>query len=662
MDNNKFSDEFLYNAFTKSVQFLASLPNKANLLSELQTALFNFFKVDCVFFISKKLEWEEGEAQYMNCPEKSICKLIHLKSKDQIDQVFTHGFLEIIKLEEGPSYSVMILPVPAFSKTNCVVIMGFKDQEEIPKNVINVHLSMTNIMTSLIEKKNAQMRLQSLAANIPQVLFRVSIDGEKNLRFDYLSDGSKDIFDLDPKVIIDDERNFFKYIVDSPEKVITELVDIGTDRTLNVTFRWKKEEDSFAKYILLTANVFKTDEGNYGWDGILQDVTEVKDYEMKLEKAKWEAERANHAKSLFLANISHEVRTPMNAIIGFSELLQDELENTEYWDYLEKILSSGQQLLKIINDVLDISKLEAGNLKLKEENFDFYSMIKEVSDIAKSQLNEETQLFIFVEDGLKELQLFGDANHLKQILRNILHNAVKFTSAGKVTLMVKPLFQREDNLIVEFSVIDTGKGIKPEALDKIFEPFGQEEDSATVKSFGGAGLGLTITKKIVEMMGGQIKVESSTDVGTTVSFDVSLKFSRVKEKKTEEKFQWFNFNDLKVLIVEDNKLNQDLMISLMKKMGCDYDIVNNGVECLSQLEDHEYEVILMDLQMPVMDGNECTQIIRSKNIQTPIIAVTAHALKEYQEKTKESGVDDYIIKPIKFGELQGKIKKVINKE
>lgn len=389
-------------------------------------------------------------------------------------------------------------------------------------------------------------------------------------------------------------------------------------------------------------------------------------YISELESTRKELEQSNKAKSEFLATMSHEIRTPMNAIMGMTHLLQKDQPRSDQLEPLNILDFSGKTLLTLIDDVLDFSKIEAGRIEFEHIEFNLEQLLSTIIDTFKAlAINKKVSLKSNIENNL-HYTLYGDPARLTQILNNLLGNAIKFKELGYVSLEVNKLKETKDHISLQFVVKDTGIGIPEERIATIFESFTQGSGS-TKRLYGGTGLGLSISKQLIELQGGSLHLESELGKGTV--FFVEMGFEKTKSKFSADKHNEIaqsilnNYKHIKVLLAEDNIVNQKVMYRFFERWGINLTIVENGKEAVDLVKTMNFDLILMDLQMPIMDGYEATEIIRSmkdtsKN-KIPIIALTAAALSEVKKEVYASGMNDFVTKPFDPIELQKKMVDVI---
>lgn len=373
------------------------------------------------------------------------------------------------------------------------------------------------------------------------------------------------------------------------------------------------------------------------------------------------AEEATKSKQQFLSNMSHEIRTPMNAIVGFTKVVLKTELSAKQREYLTAIKLSGDALILLINDILDLAKVDSGKMTFDQSPFSLSESISSMFLLFEQKVQENNTEFVLEFDKNIPKIVLGDALRLRQILLNLLSNSIKFTSGGKINVIVNLIEQNKESVTIEFKIIDTGIGIPKNKLEKIFENF-QQVSAGTSKLYGGTGLGLAIVKQLVELQGGQIMVESELDKGST--FIVRMNFNKTKEKikKTKGKITLNQHSKtLKVLVAEDIALNQLLMKTLLDDFGFEGDFASNGKITIEKLKSNTYDIILMDLQMPEMNGFEATSYIRNKlKLDIPIIALTADITTVDLVKCKEAGMNDYISKPLDENILYKKMLALVN--
>jgi PAS domain S-box-containing protein len=476
--------------------------------------------------------------------------------------------------------------------------------------------------------------------------------------------------------------NFFDYFTESAKarKVYKEVFAKGFVTNYPLTIRDHKFTD-----VLFNGSVYKDELGEVvGAVVVARDITEQKrisnelteaivfaelatglaeDAKIKAEKATQVAENAVKAKQQFLSNMSHEIRTPMNAIIGFTKVVLKTELTAKQREYLTAIKMSGDSLIVLINDILDLAKVEAGKMTFEQVPFKMALSITAMIHLFETKIQEKNLKLIKEYDPEIPEVLVGDPVRLHQIILNLVSNAVKFTNKGTITVSVRKLSEDQEKVSIEFSIKDTGIGIAENKIDKIFENF-QQASSATSRLYGGTGLGLAIVKQLVVPQGGSISVSSKIDEGSCFSF--VLTFQKTKAEAEEEpglEEQEVEPKDIKVLVVEDIALNQLLMRTLLDDFGFECDIAANGKIAIDKLKANTYDIVLMDLQMPEMNGFEATEFIRSKlNSNIPIIALTADVTTVDLAKCKAVGMNDYIAKPVDERTLYSKINELVKKK
>jgi signal transduction histidine kinase/CheY-like chemotaxis protein len=594
-----------------------------------------------------------------------------------------------IKLKIGIGFAVVLLVLVSVQYGLNRSIAGVISSQEELSNSTKLSTEIESIKSSVcyFESKVKGYVLtgnDSLLVNNEKYLSNIVIQF-KDLK--KLSPSKEQIASIDTLlVLLNAEIQFtdeimFQYQI-SPAKSIN-LIKLGKGRVLmdRIISEFEKihtiEEAKFAKIVIRnkkdSALVKQMDASAYIFAFLLvvlclwilyRDINKREKLEKELIVTQKKAEDAAIIKEQFMANMSHEIRTPLNAIIGFNQRLNKTKLDDEQKEYASAVQSSGENLLAIVNDILDFSKIEAGMVRIEEIKFHLSGLLQSVATMFFTHAKEKNVcLDLRISDKVPQL-VMGDPTRLTQILINLIGNALKFTNEGSVGIIVDVVTLDEKKVVINFKVKDTGIGISAEKIFEIFERFTQAK-SDTSRMFGGTGLGLSIAKKLVELQGGVIAVESVKNKGSIFSFTIPYKIAKGADddmKIKVEKIKRINVeNKIKVLVVEDNLLNQKLAGFMLKDWGFDFDICSNGKLAIKKLNANTYDLILMDIQMPEMNGYETTQFIREQlKLTVPVISMTAHALPGEREKCLSFGMTDYISKPIKELDLRNLITKYIN--
>ena len=431
--------------------------------------------------------------------------------------------------------------------------------------------------------------------------------------------------------------------------------ECGKDRELRIVTR-----EGEVRWVSLSFQPILRDGQVHQVVSVIRDTTARRRSEDEMHRAYQMSEAASLAKSRFLANVSHEIRTPMNAVLGLVSLLLDTKLGEQQREYATLANRAAESLLALINDILDVAKIEAGKLEIESREFDLAALLQELGELLQVRTSPKGVNFGLEVEPDVPSRLSGDAGRLRQILSNLLDNAVKFTEKGRVSLHVAVVQEDPSCVVLRFVVSDTGVGIPADRIDNLFEQFTQLDQDGSRQSPGGTGLGLAISRQLAEMMGGSIRAESRVDVGSR--FWVTIPLQRPEESRAA----WERSggadaspelplaglrDDLRILLAEDNIVNQTVAMGMLGKIGVDASVVQNGREVLEALALESYDLVLMDVQMPEMDGLEATRRVRdgtagSVNHEVPIIAMTAHAMKGDRERCLAAGMNDYLSKPV----------------
>ncbi|MBX0289134.1 PAS domain S-box protein [Hymenobacter sp. HSC-4F20] len=520
---------------------------------------------------------------------------------------------------------------------------------------------ISGIAHDITDKKRSQLELaaqeekfRAIFESFQDVYYRTDDDGKLTL----LSPSVLDMLGYTPEEALGHYIGEFYINPEQRSSLLESVRQNGEARNFEIAMRHK---DGRAVSVLVNARQV-ADAAAGGTEGIARDITELKQMQDDLRRAKEAAEQALEAKTLFLANMSHELRTPMNGIIGMIDLLHQTVASEEQEEYVDTLRKSSDALLAILNDILDLSKIQAGKLQLSESGIDLHYTLDKIHSLFANRANQKHLTFTYHITPHTPRFIITDETRLLQILSNLTSNAIKFTAAGTVSIIVSSTVTDGDEHTLRFAVQDSGIGISEENEKLLFTNFTQLDTTPT-KAFGGTGLGLAISKQLAELLGGEIGVYSNVGDGSTFWFTIRCQVARNEEEIVQERLtarerpqEVVRFESApQVLLVDDNPINQKVATRLLDKLGCDIVVASDGFEAISQATapKAKYDLIFMDIQMPEMDGVTAMQEIRQRLGAEcpPIVAMTAYSMKEDAERFVQQGMDDYVSKPVKSQDL-----------
>ena len=498
----------------------------------------------------------------------------------------------------------------------------------------------------LFRSEEYQTKLQAILDYIPMIVYIKDLNG----RYILVNKEFKKVFDQSDETIIG--KTSLQLHSDSVAAKKLEMVDEEVRGKLQpVEIEDIIETSEGPQHMLVTKfPLFDKNNNLFATSGVDKNITEMVRYRQELINARSRAEQAEKLQEEFLANMSHEIRTPMNGIVGMSNLLEDTNLSEEQREYVQLIKQSSDTLLMLINDILDLSKIKAGRMSIEQIDFNLEETVDRVLSQFRLKAADKGLALTKIVDQNIPTYVKGDQHKLIQILNNLISNAVKFTDQGQVRVEIRVIDKSNEKITFEFLVVDTGIGIAKENLDYVFESFVQAGNDM-MRRFGGTGLGLSITKRLLELQGGMINVTSTLGKGTSFRFEISYSPGNNSSINANTipngtNLKYPLLNGKRILLVEDNTVNQKVTVKMLTKVGVKTEVANNGRESIELLEKNKYDAIIMDLQMPEMNGFQATTYIRSKlNLNTPIIAMTASALRNEREKCLEIGMNAYMTKP-----------------
>ncbi|MCK6422164.1 MAG: response regulator [Aquabacterium sp.] len=547
---------------------------------------------------------------------------------------------------------------------------------------------MRSALQQQFESQGALIRrLRGLAETVPGAVYQLERTPDGRLRFRFVSEAVHDLLGVSaPAVMEDAQRAFGQVHEEEREALLASLERSARDSgPWQQEFRVRREapaEGATAEERWLYANAIaqREPDGTVVWHGFLTDVsrqrrdaTELERHRYHLEelvhartaelaRASEAAQTANRAKSAFLANMSHEIRTPLNAIVGLSYLARRDSHDPRQIDRLNKVGDAAQHLLSVVNHVLDLSKIEAGKLTLELADFSLAELMRGVHDMMAPRAAEKGLTFeLDLPPELADRRLRGDRQRVAEVLLNYTGNAVKFTERGRIRLGVRRLDEGPCGLKLRFEVQDSGIGFDDDALPRLFREF-EQADTSTTRRYGGTGLGLAISRRLAELMQGEVGASSTPGQGSLFWLELTLPV--VDQAASPALFGTLGgpppqFRGERVLLVEDNAVNQEVATAMLRSLGLQADVASNGQQALAMAADAPYALILMDIQMPLMDGLEATRILRQRGWRGPIVAMTANAFAEERARCLDAGMDDHLPKPVVATQLHATLSKWI---
>lgn len=602
------------------------------------------------------------------------CAVVSQNKKTYYFDHVKSRFPEDPKLERWNAESYLGIPIMSPSSDDAIgilVTINDKYWEEVPYADYVLALFATRAGVELeriqseekIREKDEQ--LARVSSNVPGLIYEFRMRPDRSTEFVYISEACYNLVELEPEEVIRDVNKAYARLHPEEWPVFYKTMEHSalTLEHFHYEGRIRTAKSGKIKWIKVDAKPERRDNGDIVWYGFMDDITKLKEVEFELIKAKEESEKAAQVKEDFMSTMSHEIRTPLNAIIGITNLLLNKEPKQDQIENLNTLKFSSENLMNLINDILDFSKLESGKVEIEETSFDLRVLLNSIKQAHLLQATERNNKLIVEVDEKIPAVVLGDQLKLAQIMNNLISNAVKFTLDGFVTIKVKLKHKVGDQLWLHFSVSDTGIGIPEDKLQGIFDKFTQA-DASTMRKFGGTGLGLTITKMLLELQGSSIQAESCEGKGSTFCFDLKLceDTLQAEDKQKEEGNRKANLQalgEIKILLVEDVAINRFIVIQYLQTWeNIRVDEASNGLEAIEKVKTNSYDIILMDIRMPEMDGYEAAKIIRSfadpKLQRIPIIALTADTVRDLKNENAHT-FTDIVTKPFNPDELYAKV-------
>ncbi len=627
------------------------------LLDGLPDIVYMHSKVDGGVFYSNSVEKILGYSpEFLHSHPFLLNNSIHPEYKELVEQT-------IKELENGKDFNIEYQ-----IKTKSGNWIWLHDRSISKKYsdgkivIIGIAKDITQSKKAELELKMTQSQLSALIESTNDMIW--SVDAEK---FGLMTYNSPLIKHFKEKRGIDICPGMTPYEL-LPPGYDTEWVEMYMRAIIEGSYEIEYEKVSKTQFLILSFNLLIIDDVVFGISVFGKDITDRKIRELELTQAKEKAEAANTAKKHFLANMSHEIRTPLNGIMGMIQLTQMSNDPAEMHEYLDTAFSSANLLVQVLSDIIDYSKIESGKTNLFKEPFGLSSVIEDVVQLFGIPLKQKKiKTKMTIDKNLPET-LVGDKQKMKQILMNIFGNAVKFTDSGEIQVIMSYIEDYDDKVKLKVQIRDTGIGISKDKIDIVFNRFEQADISHTRK-YGGTGLGLSICKGLVELMQGEIWVESIIGEGSCFNFTCELEKNVEERNNTRNEFEANNDiisnQAMTVLIVEDDEINRIVLQAFARNRGWQTVLAENGKLAVDICREKDFDIIIMDIQMPIMNGYEATMLIRevekNRNIHTPILAMTAYSLHGDKEKCLESGMDDYLPKPINVKDFYSIIEKWANR-